>query len=396
MFHQFPKEILGLIYLYLEDSFVASERRAFLKISKEVYQIIRTFYHQFQFNYYYSALFLIDERFRRFIQNRLASPYHQLLLKYKNLEDHILAKRLWDRTILSFHTFNIHYSSKLTNLSLLPRNLQVLKLHSCPYVSIFPSDFSDFPLQRLEISENYILTSANEFRNIPFLILHNCKELIDISLLGIQGKQQFLQLSYCPKISNIDHLRGIPNLSIISCPKIQYYDNLINVTTLNLSNCQNLTNFQDLMIRNPSLKKLNLSFSNIEDTSILQNIYSLNLSYCGNIIDVSCLQNVKVLNLSHCSQLKDVSALGNCIDINISHSPCITNINALGKVRILDISFCRLITSVKALTHVKKLTISGSYNIKDLDVLKGLNTILTIFSTGHKPNKVLSSNVCYF
>ena len=64
---------------------------------------------------------------------------------------------------------------------------------------------------------------------------------------------------------------------------------------------------------------LNLSeYYELNDVSMLGNVYDLNLSECYNITDVSMLGKVYDLNLSKCIEITDVSMLGNVHNLNLS------------------------------------------------------------------------------
>ena len=63
----------------------------------------------------------------------------------------------------------------------------------------------------------------------------------------------------------------------------------------------------------------------------LQNVHTLNLSYCTGITDVSALGKVENLNLSFCYRITDVSALGKVKNLHLLYCTSITDVSALGK-----------------------------------------------------------------
>ena len=161
------------------------------------------------------------------------------------------------------------------------------------------------------------------------------------------------------------------SLNLKECCNITNTSVLNNVHSLNLSCCENII-IDTIVLEN--IHTLNLSSCNIKDVSSLANVHTLNLSNCRNITDISSLGNVHTLHLSHC-EITDVSSLGNVNTLNLSSCRNITDVSALGNVHILNLSYCHNITDVRALVNSHTLNLSNCRNITDVVSLGNVHTL---------------------
>src|SRR5690348_14458069 len=106
----------------------------------------------------------------------------------------------------------------------------------------------------------------------------------------------------------------------------------IKIKSLKMTNAKYLINIYESY---PKLEKLKINYVFIDLTilSYFQNLKDLNLSYTK-IEDVSMLGNVHTLNLSH-TDVTDVSMLGNVYNLDISYTK-VKDVSMLGNIHILD------------------------------------------------------------
>ena len=184
-------------------------------------------------------------------------------------------------------------------------------------------------------------------------------------------KKISLNLSYCDQINDVSMLYDIYELNLLNCKNITDVSTLGNVHTLILISCLKITDVSAL----GKVHTLDISNCPITDVSALGNVHKLSISNCS-ITDVSTLGKVHKLTINNCS-ITDVSALGKVYDLGISNCP-ITDVSALGNVHSLYISNCP-ITDVSALGNVHSLSLFQCKLITDVSMLNNVHK-LNIFN----------------
>lgn len=251
-----------------------------------------------------------------------------------------------------------------------------------------------FPNIKFSYNEDYF-TSYNEiynkgerenrceFMNAFKLKTNNIRTLYNLmncSILDLSNTIYEIDLS---KV--IENFKNLENLNLSFCHINKYPEKSINVKTLKLENfrCEidNLINFINLK----SLVDLDLSYTNITDVSILNNIRKVNLSNCRKITNLNSLTNVYELILSN-TAVSDISFfIGTCI---------------------LILDFCtNNLRSIEYLPNLKYISLSRCDTIRDYSKLKDINTLesLNLYKNGSFKNindipqniKYLNISKCY-
>ena len=367
-----PEEVLGFLYLFLASN--RQDQVNFMKACQSFYQLIRCHYHQYPLSYFYSRLFLEDDRFRLLVGQRITSLSHQLVLKYRFVETNFDIQAL-----PGVHHLTVSYSPTLFDLSksFSVPFLHTLILHWCPNIEVFPPFSVLSKLERLEIHRNDYFTTTASFASIPYLVFESCTKLHDISSLNGQC-QRSVSLIHCPQISCVDMLQSVYRVTLKACPKVKFIDSLTNVTVLTVIECSPIIEFTEVMSHNRKLQRLHISQHVLPDLQLFNHLYALNISRYHQITDISCLAQVKILNLSYCQEIVNVEPLKDCIEVNLTYLTKVRDISALARVRILDISYCYSIISVQSLIGVRKLTITGAKSIRDLSNLVEMNPFISI------------------
>ena len=107
----------------------------------------------------------------------------------------------------------------------------------------------------------------NEITNIHELIIDNCQNVTDVSVLG---KVHTLHLRNCKGITDVSALGKVHTLTILWCLHITDLSALGNVHELTIGRSHNIT-----------------------DVSALGDIPNLTITGCSNLTDVSALRNVQ-------------------------------------------------------------------------------------------------------
>lgn len=233
-----------------------------------------------------------------------------------------------------------------------------LNLSNCAQlVKLLKEGLIDFP--------KIMTTSLTE------LNLSNCKHLRDVSSLGHVGSLETLVLSRCVFIEDVSMLGHIPYLDLSGCPRITNVSALGRVKTLNLYRCLAL---EDVSMLGNIQESLSLSSCPlVQNVSALGWIPSLDLRFCDSVralhfeppesevqthVVVGARtrrrrRGLRRLSCAGCLNLRDVSSLG--------------QYHALEQ---LDLSYCKNLTDVSALGHVRKLTLKNCTGVRDISALE--------------------------
>lgn len=122
----------------------------------------------------------------------------------------------------------------------------------------------------------------------------------------------------------------------------------------------------------PQLNYISFKNTNVTDVTLINGIYTIDLSRCKKIRDVSALGEAHTLSLSSCENVTDVSALGKVHTLDLSDCPGITDVAALGAVRTLSLRGCRNVTDVSALSNVYELDLRGCSRATNISALSNV------------------------
>ena len=158
-----------------------------------------------------------------------------------------------------------------------------------------------------------------------------------------------------------------------------------SLNDLKLVKCRNITDIKYLK----NIKIINLSYTNIEDVSILTNVSKLECRGCLRLKIVFGLKNIIYLDISNNFNLKlnieDSSKLEYLLysSSNIySNSIFNNNISSFKNISNINISNCNNIIDISILSNVKELNISKCYNIKDISSLKNVKSLNICYCYG--------------
>jgi len=151
--------------------------------------------------------------------------------------------------------------------------------------------------------------------------------------------------------------------------------------------------YNDILFKNRVLNKIFNPYKqlyldleenkNIVDVKLLEDVHTLNLSYCQNITSISVLGNVDILILRGCVIIRNVSALKNvntligCGNITDDNAPRIVNTLDFGCI---NITYVRLLSkfntfclsyneNISTLRNIHTLDLNGCEHITDVSTL---------------------------
>jgi len=166
--------------------------------------------------------------------------------------------------------------------------LQTLKMSSCDrLMTISPMQSH---LKRIELTRCSSLKDLSfipEITTLQYLLIDDCKEIKDISMLG---KVPQLLIKSCNNVTSLDGLNGISlqvdkrKIRLINLPGIKDYSSLHDIDYLSLVNMPNLN-----------------------DCMGIHSINHLLIKECSSVISTSGLQDIRSsLTFHSCDQLKEV------------------------------------------------------------------------------------------
>ena len=311
-----------------------------------------------------------------YLKNKFQEYKHQELINIK-CKDYLLSYK-WSNIKFKI----ILRNAKIKDVSIL-RNIHTLDLSKCKNIKDVSMLGNVHTLNLSECENISILGNSKTIWNCNTLDLSNCNNIKDVSMFK---NVNTLDLSWCNKITNVSMLGNVDTLDLSWCDKIKDISMLYNVRVLYLSHCTNITNITNNKSKDLNNKfsneikwrcqKLDLSYTNITDISMLGNISILDLSYCDNITDISMLGNGHALYLSNC---KNIVKWCNkekwdyhIVDLSYTN---ITDTSMLENIHILNLSNCKNIIDVSILKNVNDLDLSST-NIENVVMLKNVNSLI--------------------
>lgn len=146
--------------------------------------------------------------------------------------------------------------------------------------------------------DSSVLQNLSGFEKLNRLCLENCS-FSDLRTVGKLDNLEYLSITNCPNISNINPLRNLDLLSVLILNNTKVQDvsplaSLVNLEELDLRN-NNISN-PGFVENLPKLTNVWLDGNSISDASLLQGFISrdlMNEEDAKNIVDSSCRVNLK-------------------------------------------------------------------------------------------------------
>jgi hypothetical protein len=222
--------------------------------------------------------------------------------------------------------------------------------------------------------------------------------LLDVKCIAFHTQLINLKLSYGTKITNMQSLTNLENLTHFSCSgyecitqfDLQFLPYLTNLQSLTLDNCKNIQHYESLGIEKlTNLKCLQLSNTKkLLHVNFLSHLHltNLDLSRCKNLdnIDVYRMRSLVDINISNCPKLKIIPLMVNITSVNLAHSNRIVDSSLASllnspKLTCLHLQGCNLLIG-SGLQYVcstlQTLTLRSENNLFSLDYLpKGLQRL---------------------
>ncbi|KAI7849042.1 hypothetical protein BDC45DRAFT_521821 [Circinella umbellata] len=202
-------------------------------------------------------------------------------------------------------------------------------------------------LKKLDLNSCWLITdqSLDTLRNLQWLDLSNCRKITNAGMLRLlenNTQLQHLTLSYCKNLTDETMLyfaqhctKSLKYLNLQRCTKITdqgfvYWVNqapnaFCALHTLNLTDCSFLTDkaIAHLVVAAPYLKDLSISFccalsdTSLEELAKLEELESLDASYCGSAVsDASIItllkgtsSTIRKLNIRGCVRISGVGLM---------------------------------------------------------------------------------------
>lgn len=371
-----PTDVLLLIINYLNNNTL----NLFAQTSEQLIKY-KKIYYTYNLNYNTTKRFCKDEHFR----NQFSDSMNvNIFLSYVKLVSVDIFKNI---SKLTFLKCDFNY----TNIDIL-KNLKKLYIIECTNISNI-NKLINIDLLFLKKCNNIIKINFKK-SNIKNIHVECCDELVE---LKISQKTKILSLINCYKLKvdidefkNVDKLimstlsnfnkilyftdfkfkelnlnaHSITEINLNGCDKLEHLNlnychilkhinitNINNITKMNLSSCKQIVNINSFLSKLKNLNYLTLHNCDINDTSGIEHVPNLDLSYCDKITNVDKLVNTKYLNLTCCYQIKNIDAL---IGVNTN----IKNMNLIFK------------STVKSNKPIyKKIIITKCFGLKSSDEL---------------------------
>ena len=146
--------------------------------------------------------------------------------------------------------------------------------------------------------------SENDLKNIKKLKTNNTNTIsnkLNVSILDVSNTIEEVNMT------NIyNNFKNLKSLNLSFCHINTYPETTINLKTLKMENFRCDLNEFITFINSKTLIDIDLSFTDIKDVSIINNIKKVNLSNCRNIANLESLNNVYELILSN-TNVSDMS-----------------------------------------------------------------------------------------
>ncbi|RVW74930.1 Protein suppressor of npr1-1, constitutive 1 [Vitis vinifera] len=239
--------------------------------------------------------------------------------------------------------------------------------------------------------------SICNLRSLETLILEGCSNLEGFPKINDDMenlKRLNLKETCIEKLpSSIGHLKALKHLDLFSCKSLRSLSesicNLSSLETLILEGCSNLKGFPEIKDDMENLKRLDLSFTGIEElpSSIgrLKALQHLDLSSCKSLRCLSesiCnLSSLETLILKGCSNLKGfleiIDYMKNLEHLDLSFTGIEELPSSIGRLKALqhlDLSSCKSLRSLSEsicnLSSLETLILEGCSNLKGFPEIK--------------------------
>jgi len=203
-------------------------------------------------------------------------------------------------------------------------------------------------LRLLDLRDNKHISNVNVLYTCHSLKLYNCRNVSNVNSLG---NLHYLDLSFCHLVTDVSMLANLKTLILKGCLGIQDFSHLGKVS------------------------KLNLSHTNIINTTGLGNVQEIILNNCDNLVDISTLKRNKKVTIIYNKNISDVSSLRGVDTVKIGNILMLVDVSMLKTVKKLIIFECNKITDISTLNKVPYLVLSNLYNVPDICCLGDHDTL---------------------
>lgn len=214
------------------------------------------------------------------------------------------------------------------------------------------------------VSDDFLIN----LQNLRFLDLRDNKHISNINVLYTCHS---LKLYNCRNVSNVNSLGNLHYLDLSFCHLVTDVSMLANLNTLILQGCLGIQDFSNL----GKISKLNLSHTNIINTTGLGNVQNIILNNCDNLVDISTLKTNKKVTIIYNKNISDVSSLRGVDTVKIGNILKLVDVSMLKTIKKLTIFECNKITDISTLNKVPYLVLSNLYNVLDICSLGDHDTL---------------------
>ena len=296
------------------------------------------------------------------------------------------------------YVINCKYLSLISNISIINSNIiNETYLKNAHYINLSYTNITDISkfgdVHTLNIKGCSMI--KNIFLENNIVNLHYDNKFFGI--LPISKKQETCDLGNCKLYESMrgdgsylyNEKNRNKNRFHYKCNELLNYNinnifhKLLNMITLNISFCYIPLDIDFTLLTN--IKNLNISYTNIKNVSMFNNLDNLNVECCKNITNLSLLYNVHTINAKYCKKikftkdkrLKEKKIEWKCKNIYLDECN-VSDISMFGNTEILSIQKCKNIIKLPKKMNMHTLNIRNCNFNKPLsgDFLKNIKTII--------------------
>ncbi len=316
-----PQDIFQLIQTFLTND----DYHYFLNSSKRLFGELKRKTIFFKLNRERSYLYAMNKEFQQLLLSKVENGWNQIGIICSDKSNTLLPRDIpidlpmckvsGVNVKIPFHLWNNYKSIDCdffpAGVTEIPPFLNVKDVHLRTIPSGSAASVIDLrAFSHLSSLQMNALTveDITPLKDIPYLSLSTCKEIMDFSVLSTQRE---LTLFQCPGLTDVSSFRSIRKLSLFCCPNISDISPLKGIYDLTLHGCSNIKDISclgnhhrlflsaissgfDVLLHLPHVSLLNCD---IEDVSVLRFAKSVTLNYCIKINSVSSLKTVKKVSL---------------------------------------------------------------------------------------------------
>lgn len=235
--------------------------------------------------------------------------------------------------------------------------------------------------------------SLDGISSVPFiekLVIKDCKNLHDISILKKFQELRFLEIENCPNIKDFSPLNQIKKLKRLKC--IGFLDLTILNSLHENANTKQLDVFQDQygftgFMDNPNIQLYiqiqTQNINNLKPIISLRHCLKIGFHNSSNLQDISILsemRDVQDLSFNCCDNLEDLSPISQLPNVNRLVVQNCSSVKSLDKVLFnpalteLEVSDCDEIKSLN-IPNKNALAVLKLHTNRKLEILKGFQNL---------------------